>query len=560
MRKRRTTDGVTVNAIAGTHVVSLGFDLTPARRTGCLGFAIQREDHTEDERYWMLGAKTFEDTDPGLGPGGQVSSRDHPFQAFQWADYSAKPDHDYTYTAIPLYGKPAKLKPGPRASVPIRTEPELGKPHSVFFNRGSVASQEYARRFQDKRPSELKGEERTAAYKWLSRGLYEALTGFVGRARGSDFGLYGAIYEFQWPDALAAIGEAAKSGAEVRILFDDIDNATGPHEKNEKAIAAAKIKGLCIPRTSGKLMHNKFLVLTRKGKPVAVWTGSTNLTENGIFGHMNCGHIVEDPRVAREYLDYWTELSGNPENQVEKDWMAEHNPRPPDPWSDDLTTVFSPHRGDKVLDWYRDIAASARRGLFMTFAFGMDERFKNVYRTDDDILRFALMEKEGNGAGLAKARVEIGKIRRRPNVVVAIGRGITVNSFDRWLREMGSIGENVNVHWVHTKFMLVDPLSRSPTVVTGSANFSEASTDTNNENMLVIRGDTRVADIYLGEFMRLWTHYAFRESVARAHAAGDTHWRPNNLAPGPEWQKDHFQPGHDRFLRREYFASNPQRR
>ena len=61
--------------------------------------------------------------------------------------------------------------------------------------------------------------------------------------------------------------------------------------------------------------------------------------------------------------------------------------------------------------------------------------------------------------------------------------------------------------------MLVDPLSDKPVVVTGSANFSEASTRTNDENMLVIKNNTRVADIYLGEYMRLYSHYAFREAV-----------------------------------------------
>jgi phosphatidylserine/phosphatidylglycerophosphate/cardiolipin synthase-like enzyme len=61
--------------------------------------------------------------------------------------------------------------------------------------------------------------------------------------------------------------------------------------------------------------------------------------------------------------------------------------------------------------------------------------------------------------------------------------------------------------------MLVDPLSDDPTVVTGSANFSDASTSTNDENMLVIRGNKRVADIYFGEYMRLYSHYAFREAV-----------------------------------------------
>ena len=58
--------------------------------------------------------------------------------------------------------------------------------------------------------------------------------------------------------------------------------------------------------------------------------------------------------------------------------------------------------------------------------------------------------------------------------------------------------------------MLIDPLSNDPKVVTGSANFSEASTTQNDENMLIIRGNKRVADIYYTEFNRLFNHYYFR--------------------------------------------------
>ena len=42
MRVRRTTDGLTVRAIAGPHVVLLGMDMPRARTRGLLGFAIQR--------------------------------------------------------------------------------------------------------------------------------------------------------------------------------------------------------------------------------------------------------------------------------------------------------------------------------------------------------------------------------------------------------------------------------------------------------------------------------------------------------------------------------------
>jgi len=105
---------------------------------------------------------------------------------------------------------------------------------------------------------------------------------------------------------------------------------------------------------------------------------------------------------------------------------------------------------------------------------------------------------------------------------------------------------------VHTKFMLVDPLSEQPVVITGSANFSEPSTDENNENMLVIRGDTRVADIYLGEYMRLYSHYAFREAVARKW--GGKTWNPGHLDSTEGWSKEYFVKGSERDSRRRYFA------
>lgn len=552
MRTKEAKAELVVNAIAGTHVVILGFDLADGARKGCLGFAIQREDHTEDERYWMSGMKTFKETDPPLGPGEQISSRKHPLQTFQWSDYSAKPEHDYTYTVIPLYGRPTELTEGTGLSLRIATEPEWGKRHSVFFNRGAVASQEYARRFQNRAPAP--GEKGDAARRWLSRGLLEAFQTFIGRARGKDYGLYGAIYEFQWPEALQAIREASGTGAKVRIIYDAIPG--GPVGQNEPAIAKAQIKGLCKPRTVGKIMHNKFVVLTKHDQPVAVWTGSTNLTENGIFGHSNCGHAIEDPAIAAGYLDYWKELRGDPDSDSEKAWMAEHNPAPPDPWEDASTAIFSPRTGLSVLQWYAQVAGRPRAPLFMTFAFGMHKYFQKVYEQDDGVLRIALMEKEGNGRGLEQGRKDITRIRQLPNVVVAVGNRIRTNSFDRWVQERATAtGGKMNVYWIHTKYMLVDPLGDDPIVVTGSANFSEASTNANNENMLVIRNDTRVTDIYLGEFMRMYSHHAFREAVARAQAEGEEEqWKPNYLAPDDGWQTDYFTPGHQRFLRRRYFS------
>ena len=69
-------------------------------------------------------------------------------------------------------------------------------------------------------------------------------------------------------------------------------------------------------------MHNKFFVLLRDGEPEAVWTGSTNLSENGLFGQLNAGHQVEDATVARAFRDYWDQLRANPAPKDLKTWVA----------------------------------------------------------------------------------------------------------------------------------------------------------------------------------------------------------------------------------------------
>lgn len=542
MRQKRTSEGLTVRAIAGSHVVLLGLNLKPDALAGLLGFAIQREDHTEDEKYWLRGTKTFAETDPGLGPGTQVSSREHPFQTFQWSDYSAKPAHRYTYRVVALRGTPRDLRQDQAVAVTVTTEPEDAGRHSIFFNRGAVGSQEYARRFQN-RPPEQVGP---AAFEWLSRGLVEALLGFIARADGPGWSLHGAVYEFEQPEVLAAIAAARRNEAAVRIVYD----AVGPRKDNEAAIAAARIKSICVPRTRAKIAHNKFFVLSQDGQPVAVWTGSTNLTKNGLYGHSNLGHVVGDPVIAAQYLEYWKQLAGDPPAANLKGWTVANSPAPPVPWAAGTTPVFSPRSNLQALDWYRDLAASARKGLFMTFAFGMHRHFSEVYGRNDGVVRFALMDKKGMTAA---QRAEVDRIRRLPNCTVAVGNRIVTNSFDRWLAEKAKVDPHAQVLYVHTKYMLVDPLGSKPVTVTGSANFSQASTTANDENMLVIRGDRRAADIYLGEFMRLYSHYAFREAVAMARANGQD-WNPKHLLPDASWTTGHFTPGSPRDLRRRYFA------
>ena len=230
-------------------------------------------------------------------------------------------------------------------------------------------------------------------------------------------------------------------------------------------------------------------------------------------------------------------------------------------WLESLLSACSLKPSLKAFHWFVDLAATAQSRLFATFPSGMHKLFQQVYAKNDDILRFGLMDKrtaQTREPNRTNDLAAIHAIAARKNVVLAVGNNIVTNEFDRWLAELDQIVAHVFVHWVHTKYMIVDPLSENPIIVSGSANFSDASTKDNDENVLVIRGDKRVADIYLGEFMRLHSHYAFREAVAIHVEQGGspTDWKPQFLQDSDAWQVPYFDTGDSsgRFARREFFS------
>ncbi len=556
MRATSSRDGLTALAITGNYVVLLGWDLDEAsiKARDVLGFAIQRTRHSDGEVIWLPGMKTFRSTMPNPEPGVPVSSFKHPIQSFQWADYSVSPDQAYVYRIAAMCAPAHSLAQGPTVSLEVTTEQLDQGRHAVFFNRGAIASQEYSRRYQQATPKEV-GQ---AAYDWLSRGLLEGLETFIGQAAAGDQ-LHGAFFEFKNSRVYNALKAAKQRGAKIKVLYDGDDQ----REANEDNLAESGIKSLTKARTrSGKYAHNKFFVWRQQGISKEVWTGSTNLSENGIFGHSNNAHIIRDPQIAEQYEQYWQLLNKDLTRTPTAKGVKAITSAPPVSWTSDTSAVFSPRRSLDALDWYADLAHGAKRGLFATFAFGMNERFVKAYDRQDDVLRFALMEKKGNGSQYKAQAKEIDRIRKLPNVTISIGNNIQINAFDRWLREIDHAVEDAHVFYIHTKYMLIDPLDDDPVVIVGSANFSEASTDTNDENMLVIRGNKTVADVYMGEFMRLFSHYAFRESLQfKGAMSSDKTIKRKYLIESPKWvegadgaRSGYFVPGSDRALRRLYFS------
>ncbi len=552
MRKREAIGPLSVQAIAGTHVVLLGMNLPEAACPGLLGFAIRRHDHTEGEIYWLTGYKTFASVEPHPAAGVAYSTRRHPIQGFTWSDFSAKPGYDYTYEIVALRGTPVSPNEAEKVSVKVRTETEKipGSIHHVHFNRGAAASQEYTRRFGDKRPKQVG----PSAYDWLSRGAAEAIKGFIARALGAGWGLRVLAYEFTDDNVLTALKEASTRGADVQILYHAMNDAQ--KKANEKKIKQFGLGKICQKRKAKglSLSHDKVIVLTKGPTPQAVLTGSTNFSEGGIYGHSNVVHICEDSGIAAEYLWLWNHLKDNLDKKVDAPTLAARTPLPAPPEKKGTIPIFSPRPNLTALDWYAERAKKAKDAIFMTFAFGMHSVFQDAYRVGTAPLRYALMEKMSGptktAAQLKANEAKIIALRKMDENKFAIGAFLPHGAFDRWLDEKLS-GLNVHVRYLHTKYMLVDPLGDNPLVVSGSANFSAASTTDNDENMLIIRGDDRVADIYLGEFMRLYRHFAFRDWLS--HQKNPSEAEVSHLDEKDQWWKGYFGTSFAS-RQREYFA------
>lgn len=524
MRIKEKSGGLSVQAIAGTYVVLFGMSLDGPVPDDFLGFSIERSEGGGKGVFldnFVLFEQNFNGADS------EHSSGENPFQAFLWGDYTAKPEHEYTYRVSSRFGAPGSLTTGDTVELTVTTEATDEGEHAIFFNRGAATSQAYALKFPDQQGKEPEGPALT----WLSRGLEEALLAYIGQADGSEWSLRAAIYELQYLPVLKAFGAAAAAGADVKVIYDDIDNSepatakrkaqkASPATANRKAIEDAEIEDIAVPRKNSKyIAHNKFIVLLKDGEPVQVWTGSTNVTAGGIYGHSNVGHQVRDPEIARRFLGYWEELAGDPGADPLRDWtvddtkapartpeelLGEADPRPP---QSAVGTVFSPRHGNKALAWYAKLMDSATSSVFLTAAFGVSQELQAVFAEDKPYLRYLLLDnRNGDIDTIARG------IEADPDNQVAAGAFVGKGGWEQWVEEKVT-GLNNYVQFIHTKYMLIDPLSDDPIVITGSANFSDASTSQNDENMLVIRGDTRVADIYLGEFMRLFSQFRLRGRI-----------------------------------------------
>ncbi|MFL5383431.1 MAG: phospholipase D-like domain-containing protein [Longimicrobiaceae bacterium] len=541
MRARETVNGITTRAFAGSTGVLLGMNVTDKMRKGLLGFAIRREDVKRKETEWLQNLLRFEGEAAEKGEARTpIDSDQAPFQKFRWSDYRVYPGRDYRYTVHAAYagaGNGLKLEEGPTLSV-TTARTDKGE-HRVLFNRAAAASQAFSRKFPNveaemsehlRKMRSLPKEERTdfelppEVREWLTRGVLEQIVGFIDSAKGAGDALDIAIYEYELEEIAAAVERAHQRGVQVRVVYHGKvkDEQTKENEHMLRGLPDEAKR----PRVTNAICHHKFIVHSRvkngERKPQRVLCGSTNFTHNGVYRQANVVHVVEKEEAAAAYLQLFEVLWSRENPAATRKWIDEHNPMKA---GEDLFIGFSPRSKLKDIDFFVDVVKAAKRDVLFCTAFGLHEKVRTALlgQPNDPILRFGMENKRSEITGFHADRTA------DFSATAFLKEGL-----EGFLKE-STAGQRGNI-LIHTKLVVVDFTSDTPTVISGSHNLSNNASGNNDENYLIVCDNPDVADVYGCELMRLYDHYRFRFAAK----GGVTGGKPLALSRDDSWTDQYY--------------------
>lgn len=537
-------DDFRVKAYAGTNGVLLAMDLAEPRRKGLLGFAIEKQ---QGDKPWLFlfNSLTFPGKAHTFAQYHATPSDKAPLQKFRWADYAVNPGTTMHYRVHLAYGTADAPQLGESLALSITSDDGHPANQSVIFNRAVAASQAFQRKFPDL-DAQISANKNLpieawpdAARLWLENGLLERLLGFIERAVDAQWALDIAIYEYQLQAIIDAVNAAFARGVQVRVLYhaqpDDPD--TTLNETNLAKLPTANKRG----RVTHNIFHNKFIVLSRvdgagQRQPQAVLCGSTNFTANGVYRQANVVHTLDDVMIAARYLQVFEEVWANPADVgATRNWITGHNPMDP---TQPLFAGFSPRSGGGDLREFVEIIEAARKDVLFVTAFILPDAILNALlgKPHDDILRYGLQNTASRITGFHADRS-----------AEFAATALLNTGLEGWLKE-NMKGQKGNL-LVHTKAVVTDFTSDTPTIISGSHNFSTSASNGNDENFLIIRGDTDLADRYGLELLRFYEHYRFRYFAKKLELK-----QVSPLVVDDSWTNDYYVEGDLRQLSRLRFA------
>ncbi|HET6596987.1 MAG TPA: phospholipase D-like domain-containing protein [Anaerolineales bacterium] len=278
-----------------------------------------------------------------------------------------------------------------------------------------------------------------------------------------------ASFEFDLTPVAEALIAAKQRGVDVRWVTDNEHGIEADEEPGHGQFAMLQEAGIEVRAdTRSALMHNKFWIFDGQ----IVWTGSTNVTENGIFDQDNNVVVIQSPELATIY-----------EREFQEMWDGQFGPKSPSTLDQQVVTL----NGSRIVVVFTSedpalenaivpIVQSAKQSIrFLTFSF------------TDYPLADAMSQRFKAGVDVAGVFEKVGSETEAAELRTLMCRSVPVK-------------QDGNPGFLHHKVIVVD----ERIVITGSLNFSTNAEENNDENVIII-DNPDIARLYLQEFDRVWS-------------------------------------------------------
>jgi len=338
----------------------------------------------------------------------------------------------------------------------------------------------------------------------------------------------------------------------------------------------------------GHFAHNKFLVACDSAKkPLKVLSGSTNWTMTGLCTQANNGIVVNDAKLAQYFLDEWNLLKDAknaypPSLAKTNGGAAGKNTFEVDGVT--ITQWFAPTDHGQDLDYARGLINAAKDGILFLFfnpgafvAEGQPESkwtlLQNIlFRHHEDTQNYnpdlyirgvvnqeiAGLTTTSESAPDAETPDEAQPARPTAHTALdpSAGTPITLfnggkqppqhlgyesmvpknikDTFHDWATEI--LGQGVHIH---SKVIVLDPFGAHPVVMTGSHNLGSKASSKNDDNLIIVEGNARLAAAYAANIIAIYQTYRWN-SYVEAHRQDPRVW--HGLVDNDTWQQSYLDP------------------
>lgn len=280
-----------------------------------------------------------------------------------------------------------------------------------------------------------------------------------------------ALYEFDLPEVITAVEDAWDRGVDVRMVGDGDE----VHDAGYVALDALGVPMELRPAGS-RIMHHKFAVVDGQ----AVWTGSANVSHNGMNRNNNHAVVLRSSDMAAAYTHEFEQMYGGEFGRGKTTFESTRSMALAD---GSVGWFFAPTH-DPIHVVVDAIDQADHSVAFMVFSFTHMDVVDALERAHDrgvEVLGI-FDESQANGAW------SVDETLAEAGVPVMIDGNKNASGF--------SGGK------LHHKVLVVDAGTSSATVVSGSMNWSNAGTGDNDENLLLIESPSLAAPM-MAEFCAL---------------------------------------------------------